>query len=51
MKWRVLILLCINMYKITQEPYSIFSSMIAKFTPIFPVFSVGRNQHKFVIIQ
>ena len=37
MKWRVLTLLCINMYKITQEPYSIFSSMIAKFTPVFPV--------------
>ena len=49
MKWRVLTLFCINMYRITQERYSIFLSMIVKSTPVFPVFSVGRNEHKFVI--
>ena len=49
MKWRVLTLFFINMYRITQERYSIFLSMIVKSTPVFPVFSVGRNEHKFVI--
>ena len=49
MKWCVLTLFCINMYRITQERYSIFLSMIVKSTPVFPVFSVGRNEHKFVI--
>ena len=42
MKWCVLTLLCINMYRITQELCSIFY-------PVFPIFSVGRNEHKFVI--
>ena len=32
-----------------QECYSIFLFMIGKSTPVFPVFSVGRNEHKFVI--
>ena len=41
MKWRVLPLICITTYRITQERYSIFSSMIVKSTPVFPVFSVG----------
>ena len=45
-KWRVLTLFCINMHRITQER-SIFLSMIVKSTPVFPVFSVGRNEHKF----
>ena len=49
MKRRVLTLFCISMYRITQERYSIFLSMIVKFTPNFPIFSVGRNEHKFVI--
>ena len=49
MKWRVLPLICITTYRITQERYSIFSSMIVKSTPVFPVFSVGRDQHKFVV--
>ena len=49
MKWGVLTLFCINMYRITQERYSIFLSMIVKSTPVFYVFSVGRNEHKFVI--
>ena len=49
MKWCVLTLFCINMYRITQERYSIFLSMIVKSTPVFPVFSVGRNEHKFAI--
>ena len=49
MKWRVLTLFWINMYRISQERYSIFLSVIVKFTPVFPVFSVGRNEHKFVI--
>ena len=49
MKWRVLTLFWISMYKITQERYSIFLSMTVKTTPVFPVFSVGRNDHKFVI--
>ena len=49
LKWRVLTLLCINMYRITQERYSIFFSMTVKTTPVFPAFSVGRNDHKFVI--
>ena len=40
MKWRVLTLFCINMYRIT---------VIVKSTPVFPVFSVVRNEHKFVI--
>ena len=42
MKWRVLTLFRINLYRITQERYSIFLSMIVKSTPLFPVFSVGR---------
>ena len=45
MKWLVLTLFCINMYRITQERYSIFLSIIVKSTPVFPVFSVGRNEH------
>ena len=45
MKWRVLTLFFINMYRITQERYSIFLSMIVKSTPVFPVFSVERNEH------
>ena len=51
MKWRVLTLFCINMYRITQERYSIFTQKryTVKSTPVFPVFSVGRNEHKFVI--
>ena len=49
MKWYVLALFCINMYKTTQERYSISLSMIVKSTPNFSVFSVGRNKHKFVI--
>ena len=49
MKWRVLTLFCINMYRITQERYSIFLFMIVKSTPVFLVFSVGRNEDKFVI--
>ena len=48
MKWRVLTLFCINMYRITQELYSIFLSMTVKSTPVFPVFSVRRNEYKFV---
>ena len=49
MKWHVLTLFCINMYRFTQERCSIFLSMTVKSTPYFPVFSVGRNEHKFVI--
>ena len=49
MKWHILALFCINMYRITQERYSIFLSMIVKSTPNFPVFCVGWNEHKFVI--
>ena len=49
MKWRVLTLFCISMYRITQERYSIFLPMTVKSTPVFPVFSVGRNEHKFAI--
>ena len=49
MKWCVLTLFCINMYRITEERYSIFLSMTVKGTPVFPVFSVGPNDHKFVI--
>ena len=48
MKWPVLTLFCISMYRITQECYSIFLSIIVKSTPVFPVFSVGRNGHKSV---
>ena len=44
MKWRVLTLFFINLYRITQERYSIFLSMIAKSTPVFPVLvSDGMN--------
>ena len=50
MKWRVLTLFWINMYRITQERYSIFLSVIVKFTPVFPVFSVGRNEHKYSVL-
>ena len=49
MKWRVLTLFCINMYRITQQRYSVFLSITLKSTPVFPVFSVGRNGHKLVI--
>ena len=49
MKWRVLALFCINMYRNTQERYSTFLSIIVKSNPVFPVFSVGRNEHRFVI--
>ena len=49
MKWLVLTLFCINLYRIIQERYSIFFSMIVKSTPVFPVFSVGRSEHKCVI--
>ena len=49
MKWRVMTLFRINMYRINKERYSIFLSMIVKSTPVFPVSSVGRNEHKFVI--
>ena len=48
-KWRVLTLFSIDMYRITQEHYSVFLYMIVKSTPVFPVFSVGRNEQKFVI--
>ena len=48
MKWCVLTLFCINMYTITQERYSIFLSMTVNSTHVFPVFNVGRNEHKFV---
>ena len=48
-KWHVLTSFCINMYRITQESCFIFLSMIVKSNPVFPVFSVGRNEHKFVI--
>ena len=50
MKWRVLPLFWINMYRITQERYSIFLSVIVKFTPVFPVFSVGRNEHRYSVL-
>ena len=46
MKWRVLTLFCINMYRITQERCLIFLSMIYLSIPAFPVFNVGRNEHK-----
>ena len=49
MKWRVLTLFYINMYSIIEELYSIFSSMIAKSTSAFSIFSVERNEHNFVI--
>ena len=49
MKWCVLALFCVNMYRIIQERYSIFLSKIVKSTPSFPLFSVGRNEHKFAI--
>ena len=49
MEWRVLTLFYINMYRITQERYSIFLYVTVKSTPFLPVFSVGRNEHKFVI--
>ena len=49
MQWRVLTLFCINMYRIAQECYSIFLPMTVKSTSCFPVFSVGRNEHKYVI--
>ena len=49
MKWRVLTLFCINMYRITQERYSIFFIHDCQIYHVFPVFSVGRNEHKFVI--
>ena len=50
MKWHVVTLFRINMYRITQERCSIFLSMILKSSPVFPVFSIGeRNEHKFVI--
>ena len=49
MKWSVLTLFYISIYRSTQERYSVFSSMIVKSTPVFPIFSVGRNEHKFVI--
>ena len=49
MKWHFLTLFCINMYRITQERYSVFSCMVVKSTPVFPVFSIGRNEHKSVI--
>ena len=49
MIWCVLTLFGINMYKITQESYSIFLSVTVKSTPVFHVFSVGRNEHKFLI--
>ena len=49
MKWCILTLFCINMYKITQERYSIFLSVTVKLNPVFPVFSVGRNEHNVVI--
>ena len=50
MKWRVLTLFWINMYRITQERYSIFLSVIVKLTPVFPVFSVGRNEHRYSVL-
>ena len=49
MKWRALALFCNNMYRITHLYITIFLSMIVKSTPNFPVFSVGRNDNKFVI--
>ena len=49
MKWRVLTLFSIDMYRITQEHYSVFLYMIVKSTRVFPVFSVRRNEQKFVI--
>ena len=35
MKWRVLTLFYINMYRITQERHSNFLSVIVKSTPVF----------------
>ena len=49
MKWRVLTLFCVKMYRITQESYSIFLSMTVKSTPVSLVFSVGQNENKFII--
>ena len=49
MKWRVPTLFCINMERITKERYSNFLSMMAKSTPVFPVFRVRWNEHEFVI--
>ena len=49
MKWCVLTLFCIKMHRITQERYSIFLSVTVKSTTVFPVFGVGRNEHKFSI--
>ena len=48
-KWRVLTLFWINVYRNTQERCSIFLLMIVKSNPVFPAFSVGRNEHKFLI--
>ena len=49
MKWRVLTLFCIKMYRVTQERYSIFLSITVKSIPVFSVFSVGGIERKFVI--
>ena len=49
MNLRVLTSFYINMYRIIQERYSIFLSMIVKSTPVFRVISVGRIEHKFAI--
>ena len=50
MKWCFLTLFCIR--TCTQLPKSVilfFLSRIVKSIPVFPVFSVGRNEHEFVI--
>ena len=49
MKWCVLTLFYNNIYRITQEQYSIFLFTTVKSTPVFSAFSGGRNGHKFVI--
>ena len=49
MKWLVLRYFASKCTELPKNVTLFFLSIIVKSTPVFLVFSVGRNEHKFVI--
>ena len=49
MKWLVLRYFASECTELPKNVTLFFLSIIVKSTPVFLVFSVGRNEHKFVI--
>ena len=52
MKWHVLTLFYITSActELLKNVTLLFLPRIVKFTPVFPVFSVGRNEHKYSVL-